>query len=62
MQWAQDIDGHGSVLAVTGEYKVTVSEFAKRVADLESDGTLRPCKRPAYAKKVYQEKRDEQKA
>ena len=42
--------------------KVTVSEFAKRVADLESDGTLRPCKRPVYAKKVYQEKRDEQKA
>ena len=41
--------------------KVAVSEFASRIADLESGGTLRPCKRPVYAKRVYQEKSDEQK-
>ena len=42
--------------------KVAVSEFANRIADLESSGTLRPCKRPVYARRIYQEKRDEQKA
>ena len=41
--------------------KVTVSEFAIRIADLEFSGALRPCKRLVYARRIYQEKRDEQK-